>query len=63
MQLETDYLVIGTGAVGMAFVDTILTETDAHVVMLDDRAVPWGHWNESYPFVRLHQSGSTYGVT
>lgn len=63
MQLETDYLVIGTGAVGMAFVDTILTETDAHVVMLDDRAVPGGHWNESYPFVRLHQSGSTYGVT
>jgi len=63
MQLETDYLVIGAGAVGMAFVDTILTETDAHVVMLDDRAVPGGHWNESYPFVRLHQSGSTYGVT
>ena len=63
MNLETDYLVIGSGAVGMAFVDTILTETDAHVVMLDDRAVPGGHWNESYPFVRLHQSGSTYGVT
>ncbi|MEM9572790.1 MAG: NAD(P)/FAD-dependent oxidoreductase [Pseudomonadota bacterium] len=63
MNLETDYLVIGSGAVGMAFVDTILTETDASVVMLDDRAVPGGHWNESYPFVRLHQSGSTYGVT
>ena len=63
MQLETDYLVIGAGAVGMAFVDTLLTETDAHIVMLDDRAVPGGHWNETYPFVRLHQSGSTYGVT
>ncbi|MEM7328564.1 MAG: NAD(P)/FAD-dependent oxidoreductase [Pseudomonadota bacterium] len=62
MDIETDYLVIGSGAVGMAFVDTILTETDAEVVMIDDRAVPGGHWNESYPFVRLHQSASTYGV-
>lgn len=63
MDIETDYLVIGSGAVGMAFVDTILTETDASVVMIDDRAVPGGHWNETYPFVRLHQSASTYGVT
>lgn len=62
MDIETDYLVIGSGAVGMAFVDTILSETEASVVMLDDRAVPGGHWNESYPFVRLHQSASTYGV-
>lgn len=62
MDIETDYLVIGSGAVGMAFVDTILSETDANIVMLDDRAVPGGHWNESYPFVRLHQSASTYGV-
>ena len=28
-KLETDYLVIGTGAMGMAFVDTMLDETDA----------------------------------
>jgi hypothetical protein len=63
MEIEADYLVIGSGAVGMAFVDTLLTETDATVVMLDDRAVPGGHWNEAYPFVRLHQSASTYGVS
>ncbi|MEO1553807.1 MAG: NAD(P)/FAD-dependent oxidoreductase [Pseudomonadota bacterium] len=62
MELETDYLVIGGGAVGMAFVDTMLTETDANFVIVDDRPVPGGHWNESYPFVRLHQSASTYGV-
>ncbi|MEL7540299.1 MAG: NAD(P)/FAD-dependent oxidoreductase, partial [Pseudomonadota bacterium] len=62
MDIETDYLVIGSGAVGMAFVDTMLTETDADFVMIDDRAVPGGHWNETYPFVRLHQSASTYGV-
>lgn len=33
--IETDYLVIGAGATAMAFVDTLLSETDAHVVMVD----------------------------
>jgi len=27
--LETDYLIIGSGAVGMAFADTIMAETDS----------------------------------
>ena len=31
--LKTDYLVIGSGLVGMAFVDTLLTETDAHIII------------------------------
>ncbi|MEM9405031.1 MAG: NAD(P)/FAD-dependent oxidoreductase [Acidobacteriota bacterium] len=62
MQLETDYLVIGSGATGMAFVDTLLAETDSSVVMLDDRAFPGGHWNDAYPFVRLHQPAANYGV-
>jgi hypothetical protein len=30
--LETDYLVVGAGAMGMAFTDTLVAETDAHVV-------------------------------
>jgi hypothetical protein len=30
--IETDYLVIGAGAIGMAFVDTVLTDTDAQIV-------------------------------
>ena len=62
MKYEADYLVIGSGATGMAFVDTLLDETDATVIMIDDRAVPGGHWNEAYPYVRLHQPASTYGV-
>ena len=33
--IETDYLVIGAGAIGMAFVDTLLTDTDAQIVMVD----------------------------
>jgi L-2-hydroxyglutarate oxidase LhgO len=33
--IETDYLVIGAGAIGMAFVDTLLTDSDAQIVMVD----------------------------
>jgi len=47
---------------GMAFVDTLLTETDATVVMVDRHGKPGGHWNDAYPFVRLHQPSAFYGV-
>ncbi len=60
--IETDYLVIGTGAIAMAFVDTLLTETDAQIVMVDRRHRPGGHWNDAYSFVRLHQPSEYYGV-
>ncbi len=60
--METDYLIIGSGAMGMAFADVILTETDATVTLVDRRAKPGGHWNDAYPFVRLHQPSSFYGV-
>ena len=60
--ISTDYLVIGSGAMGMAFIDAILTETDATVSIVDRRARPGGHWNDAYPFVRLHQPSSFYGV-
>jgi hypothetical protein len=60
--LETDYLVIGAGAVGMAFADTILAETDAHVTIVDRQARPGGHWNDAYAFVALHQPSAFYGV-
>ena len=60
--LETDYLVVGAGAMGMAFTDTLIDESDADVVMVDRRANPGGHWNDAYPFVRLHQPSAVYGV-
>lgn len=61
-KLEADYLVIGGGAMGMAFTDVLLTETDATVIMVDRYHQPGGHWNCAYPFVRLHQPSSFYGV-
>ena len=61
--LETDYLVIGTGATAMAFVDTLLSEqADARVLMVDRHHRPGGHWNDAYSFVRLHQPSEFYGV-
>jgi len=41
--LQTDYLVVGAGATAMSFVDTLLSETDADVTMVDRRYRPGGH--------------------
>lgn len=60
--LETDYLVIGAGAAGLAITDALLTRTDARLVLVDRRAAPGGHWIDAYPFVRLHQPSTLYGV-
>lgn len=60
--IEADYLVIGAGAMGMAFLDTLVSETQARVVVVDRHARPGGHWTMAYPFVRLHQPSAFYGV-
>jgi hypothetical protein len=60
--LETDYLVVGAGACGMAFVDSLIADCGADVLIVDRRHAPGGHWNDAYPFVRLHQPAAYYGV-
>lgn len=60
--LDTDYLVIGAGAMGMAFTDALIDHTDVHVTIVDRRHGPGGHWLDAYPFVRLHQASVFYGV-
>jgi hypothetical protein len=60
--MNTDYLIIGSGAVGMAFADTLLDESDAHITIVDRHAKPGGHWNDAYSFVALHQPSAYYGV-
>src|SRR5688572_15344985 len=61
--LEADYLIVGCGAVGMAFADVILTETDASIIIVDKLGNSGGHWNHAYSFVRLHQPSEYYGVS
>ena len=46
----------------MAFTDSLIAESDAQVIMVDRRHAPGGHWNDGYPFVRLHQPSAYYGV-
>jgi hypothetical protein len=61
--LDTDYLVVGAGAMGMAFVDALIDHSDVHVTMVDRRSAPAGHWQDAYPFVQLHQASVFYGVS
>ncbi len=61
--VDTDYLVVGAGAAGMAFVDALVDhDPTAHATLVDRRAAPGGHWLDAYPFVRLHQASQFYGV-
>jgi hypothetical protein len=60
--VEADYLVVGAGAMGMAFTDALIDHADVRVALLDRRHSVGGHWLEAYPFVRLHQSSAFYGV-
>jgi len=61
--LNADYLIVGSGAVGMAFADVLLSETDATMIIVDRNHKPGGHWNHAYPFVTLHQPSQFYGVS
>jgi hypothetical protein len=60
--LKTDYLVVGAGAMGMAFTDALIDHADVHVTLVDRRHTVSGHWQDAYPFVQLHQASLFYGV-
>jgi hypothetical protein len=60
--LRTDYLVVGAGAMGMAFTDALIDHADVHVTLVDRRHAASGHWQDAYPFVQLHQASLFYGV-
>ncbi|KAJ9607390.1 hypothetical protein H2200_008463 [Cladophialophora chaetospira] len=60
--VDVDYLVIGTGAMGMAFADTLVSDSQKTIAMVDRYARPGGHWTIAYPHVRLHQPSIGYGV-
>jgi hypothetical protein len=60
--LSTDYLVVGAGAMGMAFTDSLIDHADVQVTLIDRRHAAGGHWQDAYPFVQLHQASVFYGV-
>jgi hypothetical protein len=61
-RIDTDYLIVGSGAAGLAFADTLLAESDARITIVDRHGKPGGHWNDAYSFVALHQPSAFYGV-
>ncbi|NRA09709.1 MAG: NAD(P)/FAD-dependent oxidoreductase [Myxococcales bacterium] len=61
--LECDYLVVGAGAMGMAFADELMKQNPGdRLILVDRHAKPGGHWNDAYSFVWLHQPAAFYGV-
>ena len=60
--VQADYLVVGAGAMGMAFTDALIDHADVRVALVDRRHGVGGHWLGAYPFVRLHQASVFYGV-
>ena len=60
--MNTDYLVVGAGASGLAFADVLVAEADVEVTVVDRQEAPGGHWSHAYPFVRLHTPSAYYGV-
>lgn len=62
VDVDVDYLVVGAGAMGMAFVDALTASADVSVAIVDRRHGAGGHWLDAYGFVRLHQASAFYGV-
>jgi hypothetical protein len=61
--VDVDYLVVGAGAMGMAFTDALVDHApDVRVALVDRRHGAGGHWLAAYPFVQLHQASGFYGV-
>jgi len=62
VRTATDHLVVGAGASGLAFADTLVAESSFDVTVVDRRYAAGGHWLDAYPFVRLHIPSAYYGV-
>lgn len=61
--LSADYVVLGSGALGLGFADALLnSDPTATIICVDKYDRPGGHWLYAYPFVRLHQPSSLYGA-
>lgn len=62
-EINCDYLIVGAGATGLSFLEELITSSkDLTAVLVDSRAGPGGHWQDSYAWVRLHTPALYYGL-
>ena len=48
MEISTDYLIVGAGAMGMGFLDELMSNSsDLTAVIVDMRDKPGGHWHDA----------------
>ena len=59
MLINTDYLVVGSGASGLAFVDALVAEADVDVTLIDRRRAPGGTLARRVP---IRPSAQPFGV-
>ncbi len=62
MTTETDYLIVGSGAVGLAFADSLIDHSDADIIIADRHSKPGGHWNDAHSSAALHQPSAVDSV-
>jgi hypothetical protein len=62
LMIKSDYVVVGAGAMGMAFADEIFSNSDCSITIIDKRPAPGGHWQDSYSFIVTEQPAESYGV-
>lgn len=60
--MKTDYLIVGSGAVGMAFADTLLEQSDAHITIVDRKTVDAKWFSPSVPSTHKPQFTIADGV-
>ncbi len=44
-EIDTDYLIVGMGALGLSYADQLLEHGDGHITFVDQHPKPGGHWN------------------
>ena len=59
--IDTDYLIIGSGAIGLAFADTLVAESDARLTIVDRHGHPGGPRHHADAVVTRHQPSAVDG--
>ena len=60
--ITVDYIVVGAGASGIAFADTIVGNSDFSVAIVDVNSAPGGHWHSAHDYHQLDLPAARAGM-